>query len=236
MGLKLTGENIATLIMDGSTIILACGLFTQTNIMRRRGRKDDRLFFLMLFFDVIAAVADIVTYIADGKDFWGARYFNLGGTTVFYIALVLLTMIFYQYSLARFKKPGESGHSHKVFFIPGLITEALLLVNLFTGIFYYVDEKNAYHYGRLFIMLFVVMGVYLAVAFVHMARYRHGETGKSLIPVWIYMLPILAGVWVPFVFGGISITSICIAVAIAFTHLGSAAEAVNDNREYGEEL
>ncbi len=233
---ELTTQNIGTLLVDGSAIFLLAGILSQTSIMRKRGMADDRMFFSIMLLDIFIAIADIVTYLADGKDFKGARYFNMGGVSVFYILLVLLTTMWLYYCMIRFKRVGakEIFKNRTWLFVPGWIMEFLLLVNFFTGFIFSVDEFNVYHYGPLFIPMFAVMFFYIFAGFRYMSKYRVGDGSGSLIPVWIYMFPMLVGIIVPFGLGGISLTSIAVAVSIAFTHLGSASEIVIDNAKGGK--
>ena len=235
---ELTTENIATLFIDGSTFFLLGGILTQTSVMRKRGRMDDRLFFSMIILDMVFALADIVTYLADGKNFPGARILNMGGVTVSYIALVLILMIWLHYTMVRFKNvtAAEAVKTRLWLFIPGFVTELLLLVNIFAGFIFNVDETNTYHYGVLFIPMYVVLAFYMLGGFRYMSKYRVGNGKTSLIPVWIYMIPLVAGILVPFVFGGISLTSIGIGMSIAFTHMGSSSEIVISDVTGGDAL
>ena len=244
---ELTTQNIATLLIDGSTIFVLLGVLTQSSIMRKRGREDDKLFFLLILQNVILAVADIVTYLADRKTFPGARFLNMFGVTVFYLAMIILCMTWTHYALVRFKKADtKSGKKQKILFIPGIVMQLILIVNFFVSYVFYeddskgfkglvfaVDKVNVYHYGILFVPMFVIMGFYMVVGFVFLGRYRKGDN-KSLIPVWIYFMPLVVGLIVPFVFGGISLTSIGIAMSILFTHLGSASEITEAGTEGGK--
>ena len=232
MGFSLTTENIATLLIDGSTIFLLLGVITQTTIMRKRGRKEDKLFFGLILLTMVVAVADIVTYLADEKHFPGARILNLGGVTVFYMALILGVMGWFHYCVIRFGGIfDEQPKLERLLLLPGSVIELLLLINLFTGLIFYVDESNVYHYGILFISMFIIMGVYLLSGLIVMGMYRSKNDNTLLIPVWIFLLPITAGIVVPFVIGGISLTSIGLAMSVVFIHAGSASEIVNYDTE-----
>lgn len=235
MFLPLTEDNISTLLVDGSVLFLLGGVLAETGIMRRRGRDDDKLFFLLLILNMAMAVFDIMTYLADGKDFPGARIFNMGGITAFYITFVMLFMVWYHYCLTRFRGVKHSeGKSARASFLPGLVTEALLIVNLFTGWIFSVDKSNIYHHGVLFVPMFLVIGYYAVLCMAGIVRYRSGREKERLIPVWIFILPLLVGLLVPFYFGGISLTAAGCAMSVVFIHLGSASEMVYYDAEGGE--
>ena len=227
---ELTTENVATLVVDGTAIVLLIGIFLETSIMRKRGRDDDKLFFGLLIFNAIFALADIVTYLADRKDFSGARYLNMGGVSISYIVLVFTFMTWFYYCMVRFQGiETRLPKKKKLLFIPGLIIEALLFVNFFTGFVFNVDENNIYHYGILFVPMFIIMGFYFVMCIRIIHKYSTGADKKELIPVWLYMLPLVVGLIVPFVLKGISLTSVGLAMSICFTHLGSASEIVNSD-------
>ncbi len=224
-------ENIGTVLIDGSTIFLLVGVFMVTGIMRKRGRAGDQIFVLLIVLDMIVAISDIITYLADGKSFQGARYYNMGGVSVFYMALLMLCMVWMQYCLVRFTdRSAPKRTEHRYLFIPGLLTEAVLVVNFFTGLVFSVDKDNVYHYGVLFIPMFLVISFYILAGFFIVGKYRSEHDGRRLIPVWIFFLPLAVGIVVPFFLGGISLTSIGCAMSITFTHLGSASEAAGTDK------
>ena len=232
----LSVENWATILIDGSTVFLLLGVFLETSIMRKRNREDDKLFFILLFLDIIMALADIPSYLIDKREFPGGRIINIASMTVFYVAMAFLCMAFLHYFIVRFvgMDSSVSKKKHTPFFVPGLLVEVLLIVNIFAGFFFNVDENNYYHHGILYIPFMVMMFAYLIAGFIIIARYRTGMDKKTLIPVWIYVLPVVVGLVVPFVFGGISLTSIGCGMSIVFTHLGSASELVQSDVKGGE--
>ncbi|MCR5055197.1 MAG: hypothetical protein K6A69_10180 [Lachnospiraceae bacterium] len=234
MFLPLTEENISTLFIDGSVIMLLLGVLAETGIMRKRGRADDTLFFMLIILNILMAVFDTITYLADEKSFPGARIFNMAGVTAFYIDFILMFMVWYHYCLVRFAYRGEAvSKSHRVFFIPGLVTEALIIINIFTGWIFSVDENNIYHRGILFIPMYMVIAYFTIICFISIIRYRTNSVKSNLIPIWVYVLPFVMGVIIPFVFGGIGITAPGCAMSIVFTHLGSASELVNYDEKGG---
>jgi Ni/Fe-hydrogenase subunit HybB-like protein len=211
--------------MDGSTIFLLSGILVETKIFQKRNFTDDRLFKLLVWLNLFLSMADMVTYLADENEFKSARYFNMGGISVYYLILNVMFMVWLHYCLVRFGDArGSQGNRYKAIFLPGVITEVLLIVNLLTGIIFYVDESNIYHYGVLYIPMFLEMAYFAILSLVITGRYRRGVEKEALVPIWIFVLPILASLIVSFGFGGINLTCAGCAMAILFTHLGSAAE------------
>ena len=233
----LTEQNIATILIDGSVIFLLVGVLMETKIMRRRGRQDDRLFLTLVILNMVLAGFDMMTYLADQKSDPFARILNLGGITAFYIVFLLMLMVWLHYCVLRFD--GDALLPAKVrrfLYLPGLITEVFVIVNLFTGWIFSVDDANVYHRNALFAPMFFVIGYFIVLCFVLVARYRRAGAKEGMIPVWIYLVPFAAGLLVPFLWEGISLTAAGLAMSILFTHLGTAAEAVNYGAKGGDAI
>ena len=75
----------------------------------------------------------------------------------------------------------------------------LLIVNLFTGILFYIDEDGAYHRGGLFILTYIISYIYVVVACVrtihNMLDKSYAGDRKSLLLITLFPLaPGLAGI------------------------------------------
>lgn len=231
----LTAGNLATILVDGSVIFLLIGVIMVTGIMRKRGREDDRLFFLLLLMSIALAAFDIIAYLADERTFSGARIINLGAMTAFYITFIVLFMVWLHYSLVRFAKTKKGEiKKHRWVFAPGMIMVLLLIVNLKSEWFFSVDEQDIYHHEKFYIVMFLVAVFYMVMTILPIARYRDGLDKKALIPIWIYIMPFVSGMLIHYYLGGISFTATGCAFSVLFTHMGSASEIVIRDVEGGE--
>jgi hypothetical protein len=233
----LTEQNIATLMADGSAIILLVGILMETGIMQRRGRVDDKLFFRIVKLIIIMAVFDMVRYLIDKKQFAMAGGISITVNTLFYVTLILTVMAWFHYALVRFKRiDSKTERKYLPYFIPGVLVLVFIFINIFTGWIFSVDENNVYHHEKLFVPMFVVIVYFIVASLVPIFKYRVGSDKKALIPMWVFILPILAPFLVPFVFGGVSLTAVSLAMIAMFAHLGSASEMVNYDANGGKKL
>ncbi len=217
----LTQRDIATILMDLSAIALIVGIFSQTAVMRKQGRREDLIFFNLLVVDLFIAVFDIMTYLADEKDFPGARFFNMFGITMFYLGMVFFSLMWFFYTMVRFgDREPMSSPARKAFYMPGLIMMILILINVFTGFIFSVDAGNTYHRGILFIPMYIIITFYLFSAFFNIFRYRRVTGRRKELPVGLYLLPFVLTLVVPFVLGGVSMAPVCVASGLVFTHIG----------------
>ena len=221
---KLTYLNIATIILDVSSIMLVLGILLQTRFMRQSGRRSDRLFFWMLFITVVMAVTDILGYLTEGIADPTLILVQYASMTVFYLALTVLVMIWLGYCSLRFKaQEKKEARVPRAVFIPGVLVLCLIIINLFTGWVFRIDETGAYYHGLLFIPMYVVFAFYLVIGFVYIGKYRAADR-RALIPLWIYVVPIAVSLVVTFVIGEISMAALGTAITIVFTHLGTMNE------------
>ena len=230
---ELSIFNITTLILDLGTIFLILGLIMVTGVLRQRGREDDKMFFYLLIIEIVVAISDIVGYLADGKNFYGANFVQMAAMQVFYMAFTLESVTWSHYSDIRFKGSEKDFFRKRqlAFYAPGIILLIMLFVNAFTGWIFSVDMDNVYHRGPLFIPMYIVEIFYITFGFVNVLRYRDAGADRILIPIWIYFLPIVIGIVVTFVIGGVSLAPIGMAVSIMFTHLGSMNETSDNDYE-----
>ncbi|MCR5054845.1 MAG: hypothetical protein K6A69_08380 [Lachnospiraceae bacterium] len=224
---ELTHLNYATIILDVSAIILAYGMLRQTRIMRKSRLESDSLFFGMLILMVVMALSDIVGYLTENRP--GETIINLQiiSMTVFYLAFTVLSMSWFDYCTFRFKDKGRVKKiGMRPAFLPGVLTFGLVFLNQFTGIIFSVDEMGGYHREFLFIPMYVVIVAYLATGFFYIAKYRTSDK-KTLIPMWLYAMPIIVSTVITFVAGEVSMAALGTAITIAFTHLGTMNEVAD---------
>ena len=220
----LTYLNYATIIIDASAVFLVFGILMQTRFMRRSGREADRLFFRLLITTVVMAVADVGGYLTEGIAHPGARLLQFLSMSVFYAAFIILSMLWFDYCLFKFKnaqKTRKKGFHPAM--LPGVLALVVLAVNTATGWIFSIDDQGGYHRGILFIPIYVVLAFYITAGLVMIGRYRTAGK-KKLIPLWVYVMPLIVSILVTFVIGEISMAAFGTAVTIAFTHLGTMNE------------
>ncbi|MCR4908732.1 MAG: hypothetical protein K5985_07860 [Lachnospiraceae bacterium] len=233
--LSLTHINIATIILDTSAVIIACGILGETRFMRRSGRKADVLFFRLLLLTMVLAVSDIGGYITENRADPLLVKIQLFSMSLFYLTFVVLSMSWFDYCLYKFKnEQREPEGGVKAVHIPGMITFAVIILNIFTGIIFQVDDRGGYHRNFLFIPMYLVLICYIAAGFVMVGKYRTVRK-KKLIPLWLYVMPVLLSIVITFFVGEVSMAAIGTAISIAFTHLGTMNEVAEISiRETGQ--
>ena len=224
-------RDFATIFLDGATILLLIILMVMSSEDRKRGRDDDKNFFWLLIVNCIMAVGDTVAYVNEYKTPYALHTtFSTIGMTIFYFSFILFVMIWMDYCRIRFKERGvSSGRSFRPEYIPGVVMLAMVLINVFTGwIFAYDKVTGDYNRGFMFIVVYIVFAYYVIGGFVHVGKYRSRNSNVRLIPMYVYILPIVFGFVFTFaVSGSASFASIGLATSITFTYIGTINESLN---------
>ncbi|MCR5093466.1 MAG: hypothetical protein K6B72_05785 [Lachnospiraceae bacterium] len=225
---ELTHLNYATIIIDGGAILLVWGILWQTRFMRSSGRPSDRLFFGMLLLTIVMAVADIVAYLAEYHADALMKNVQLLSNTTYFMAITIFEMSWLDYCHFRFRDGEEIRKiGLKPEFIPGILMIGLLFINQTTGYFFYIDEMGIYRDGILGKVITIGLFAYFIPGVIDIAKYRTADK-KLLIPVWIYIMPVVVAA-VSCVLDDISMVTMGFAVTIAFTHLGTMSEIAEYN-------
>lgn len=222
--------NASTFIMDLTTLFMLLGITLSTGAMRRRGRRDDRIFFCLLILNAIVAVSDMAVYYYYLKPDTGRveSYIQTAALTVYFISIILFAMAFLYYVDARFfAEKSRTRDRWNLFTIPFFAMTVLFILNLFTGIIFSYDETGSYYsYGPLYVLIYVVLAYYFIRALSLILSFNRSYKYKKLIPIWLYFLPMTACIVAPFLLSGVSMASVGILSGIIFTHIGSMQEAI----------
>ncbi len=224
----LTQRDIATLFLDGSTLVLTLIIMILSKTFRKDEQEDTRYFFIMLITNCILAVGDIFACVFESKTLPGSGILRMAGMTVFHCGIMAISMLWIRYCFIRFKNRGLSFKiGFKKDLIPGIIILALLAVNIFTGWLFYFDESGTFKTGMIYIVFHLVALAYIAVGFSYFVNYKGKATGKTLIPLPLFIFLAAVGIVFTFFIGSsASFVPICIAMALTFTHIGTLNEVL----------
>lgn len=219
-------RDYATLFLDGATIVSMISIMLMSSEARKRGRGDDRCFFGLLVLTCILAASDALGYLFEEKSVPGSRVLCTCGMTVYFLCFILIGIVWAHYCRIRFKDRGISaGNFLRPEYLPGAVMLALIVINIFTGWIFSYDENVFYHRGVLYLLVYLVMAVYVVAGFAHLVRYRSKHSGRAVIPVWLYALPIVCGSVFTFAIpGSASFGPVGVGLSIAFTHIGTINE------------
>ncbi|MBR5421258.1 MAG: EAL domain-containing protein [Lachnospiraceae bacterium] len=166
----------------GFFICLSCLVFSL--VQRRTKRPQNRIFFILLLNIMFGAASDAVSVFSD-------VYCSVSATAGFISKLSRISYFVIHASLAPsfyayLVYVSGSIHVHRrhkrrftLIMLPFLVTEILVVVNLFTGVLYYLDEDYVYHRGPLMSIFYLSAAFYLLLALLDIVLFWHAITPRS---------------------------------------------------------
>lgn len=207
-GINITAILIANIL--GLTLML---MIIASNRWRFKIKSaENNLLMLFIVMIIISCIVDPIDFIADGKPGMLCRVLVYGGNLWLYFSNMILGPAWISFLCIHLDV--KLSKRHRMLLIALIAAGTLLIVvNFFTPIVFSVDAGNVYHRGQLF-FVYTLMEILLlgdSIAIYAIARKKGGVL--KFFPVWIFILPLLLGIILQFVFYGISTIWPCIAIS-----------------------
>jgi len=223
--IEMTDRYYTTVFVDVAALFLIFGIMIYTGRFVKRGRLDDKLFRLMLWVAAVCAFFDIPSNLSMSDTFPAARFVQLTCTTVFFMALLLISSIWIVFLDFRLYRDMDYIKSRiKQILAPMVITEMLYVLNLFFGFFFSVDEADIYHRGPLYVVPIIVMTFYFIASFGFLFSKRKRVGGMEGGFFIAYIVPIVLCYVIPYVLGGVGVAPIGLAMTLAYCHMTAMNE------------
>lgn len=169
---------------------------------------------MMMFLALISCIADPISYTMKGLPGTFPKVL-VYATSTYLFAANMLAVFFWVRFLSFHLNGGMSRRSGTILnFVVG-IGLALLFVNFFVPVVFYIDENNLYSRTNLYFVYLVID--YMLVVNSLVTYYKSKAKGGFLkfFPIWVYIVPIFIGGVIQSLFYGISVVPTSIAVSIA---------------------
>jgi len=201
-------------IADLLGIFLMVNVFLGGSWKLQKKRKEDKILLGMLFTIFMSCIADVVTFSVDGLP--GIFFRNIGYTANFVLFMGNLFIGPLWLMMVLKHIGGRIPNGQLVFMIAiSFVALAVLIVNFFYPILFYLDEANCYQRGSLFWINNVIELLFMldSVAYYLFVRYRNG--GLKFFPVTQFLLPVFVCVVLQNAWYGISTIWVGIAVGVS---------------------
>ena len=221
-GNPMSVSNAGSIIMNASSLFLMCGILTYTELYRKRGRMDDRLFFAMILCNIVLAFADGVSYLLEGSSYPVVNGLMITGNIVFYTMCAVFPYLFLLY--LDYRAYDDKGRIKKMQLpaaVPWLLLFALLLINLKTGWLFSFSDDNMYHSGSLNNLVFVPVVIYFLIS---LSRICKINVRLAFLGILLIVTRIALGIW----FRGISSTAFTYTLFLICTHITVMNKPLNE--------
>ncbi|MBR6831899.1 MAG: GGDEF domain-containing protein [Fibrobacter sp.] len=190
-------------------VMIVCNLWR----FQTRSRADKNLM-AMMFLALTSCIADPFSYAMKGLPGMLPRV-AVYATSTWLFAANMLAVYFWVRFLAFYLNGGMRRSSRIALNAVAFVGLALLVVNFFKPIVFYIDENNLYTRSDLYAFYLVVdyMLVINSLVIYFKAKAKGGVL--KFFPIWVYIVPIFMGGIVQSLFYGISVIPTSIAISIA---------------------
>lgn len=197
------------------------------NIHHRRDQilTEQKLFLLLIYAEALILVLDSLMWMLDGHTGNLLREAYIFVTVLYYIMNPVICMVWYFY--VDFQIYRDERRLKKVLLpimIPVFINSVLVISSIWNQAMFYLDSNNVYHRGKLFLVMAICAFFYLIYTLVVTILKRQSIPKQDLIPIMIFMLPVIIGGLVQTLFYGVSLIWACttISILIIFVNLQNA--------------
>ncbi|MBR6455292.1 MAG: GGDEF domain-containing protein [Fibrobacter sp.] len=207
--------NLESIYVANVIGIVLIGVMIVCNLWRFQSKsRANRNLLMMMFLALISCIADPISYTMKGLPGTFPKVL-VYATSTYLFAANMLAVFFWVRFLSFHLNGGMSRRSGTILnFVVG-IGLALLFVNFFVPVVFYIDENNLYSRTNLYFVYLVID--YMLVINSLVTYYKSKAKGGFLkfFPIWVYIVPIFIGGVIQSLFYGISVVPTSIAVSIA---------------------
>ncbi len=187
----------------------------------------EKLFLEIILSAVIMAMADIVWWLVDGKDFAVFRVINIIASGGYLLFTVITGYIWLCYvDLKLFNEWGKARKKRLIAYaVPAVITLLISLLSPFTKWLYYIDSSNVYHRGRLYFvqvisgLFYIILSAVLSI--IRAVKEPVARKRRDYLSFVLYILFPLAGgilqIFVPDL--PFAVVGLSLAVMIAYINM-----------------
>ena len=180
-----------------------------------RARAEDRIYAVMIFGVMLGSVMDALSFVIDGKTFFGARVLNYFLNTYIYSANMLLPFLMLVYvDLCLYGRKNRIWARYKIHIIVGAVMAAVNIVNYFVPISYVITENNVYERRPFSYAYYAVILFYFISIFLLLHKYKKENGEKSFISFGMFIVPIAVGTGLQFLFYGLSLAWLSSAMGL----------------------
>ena len=197
----------------GFFILLMLWHVSRTKILRRR--TEDRVYSFMVLGVMLGCAMETFSYILDGRVFPGARLLNYAANTYLYSMNLLLPLcVLFYTDLGIYGDVSRIWKHYKPQIILCILMFGVNMVNFFIPISYYITEQNVYERRPASYLFYLVIMYYCLTSLYLEKRYEKENGARSFFNILFFLVPILLGASLQFMFYGLSLAWLSSALGL----------------------
>lgn len=184
-------------------------------------RIGERLYEGMLIATLLALAAETVSFLIDGMNFPGCRFWLYASNTISTASTLFVGLFWCLF--VDFRTNGRMERLKKKMQWLGLISVLLLvtlLINLFgNGIVFRISAENRYVRGPGNTIVSMMLFIYYGESIITAAKNRRNKLSAAVFPVYCFVVPCMIGTVLQWLFYGLAIGWLSVAMAFVFVNL-----------------
>lgn len=214
------------LVANGTGILLMFLIMHYGNNIFRVGLLADKLYYGMVWLTIALCVVETATFLIDGKQFAGARFTAFMLNELLYTMNILFGFLWILFADAKVYSENKLLKKRFIpMILPLLVMLVLLIANIFNGWIFEISEENVYSRNFLFVFDYAVTYSYLLAGAGILYKNRSSTKRYTYLPVLLFILPVVIGSLLQFLFYGIA--TLWLSAAIGLTSLYISIQTEN---------
>jgi len=202
-------------ISNGTGIFLLLILLYVSNAKTFRYGTEDHLFRAMMLGVMLGCSIEAFSYAIDGHLFPGSRILNYIANTLLYsINLLLPFCVLCYVDIGLYGNTKRIWEKYKPQIIIGAVMVSLNIVNFFYPINYSITDQNVYERRPFGYVYYFVILYYMITALMVTRRYEKENGTRAFFSITVFVLPILIGAGLQFMFYGLSLAWLSAAIGL----------------------
>ncbi len=204
--------------------IISCAiiLIIFFNIRNKKDRYlyDQKLFILLLFFNLLIIIVDTAMWVANMRTGETARYVNIISSLIYYMLNPVPCMLWSIY--ADFQIHKDEPRIKRISIplgIPVAINAILALLSTRYGYLFYIDSSNTYHRGSFFIIMCIICYFYFMITFLKLLRYKNSLDKRQYTSLIFFGFPPFISAVFQILFYGISVIWVSMSFSLLIVFL-----------------
>lgn len=196
-----------------------------SHTVRKRRDLDTRLFAAMLGTAGSCCLMEMVSFLVDGHATAFCRAVSWIANTWTYMGNPLISVLWLLYTdFHLHRKVKRLSTTYRLYLILLAACWIVTLGNLFGQYLFTINAGNVYARRPASYILFLMPLATVAASVVEVYRYRRTHRVVIFFPVWVFLAPVLIGMFFQTLFYGISLTWCCTSLGMAALHMSMQNE------------
>lgn len=202
-------------VSNGVGIFILLMLFyaSRTKILRRH--TEDKVYSMIVLGVMLGCFMEAFSYTLDGVVFPGARLLNYIANTYLYTVNLLLPFFVIVYvDLGLYGDLSRIRKQYKPQILIGAIMLSCNIVNFFVPVNFYITVQNVYERRPFGYVSYFVILYYCLTALFLTKRYEKENGARTFFNIKMFLLPILLGAGLQFMFYGLSLAWLAASIGL----------------------